>query len=528
MRIKTKKLLPLVTLGFLITSCQNLKPYGTDTIFVEDRAPASDKPLMYFGLEQVDLKMFSEWSNGLFGGEKASEIKMDQTVNELILNSFYTSKDANSFLASVMGLKLHKKYSAFDSYRKLAEGLFSVRKTIRASIDKNNQYTRQTMLVLNILAEESLYVANKIYPDKKYVRFDYVNINIQECGALVGDLNGIKLCQGDILASKGSSGSSSFIARIADFPGNFSHSTIPLINEKNEILLMEADIDDGVKLRMPAKDYVDSRKVKLFVYRSKNPQTVKSANLATQRMYQKMKAKTGKADILKVASFDYDFTMNADDASKMFCSEIAYQTYAYNSVTAQDNPYPKKYWSKVTDSVRRDFLAKFLNSALTFPAPSDIEFNPNFEIVAMQFDTSKFSSDRIMVGLIDTLFVILNQRKDYVSDALKKLGNLGSEIATPRDIKFKLALLQKSGVNVPSDILSKVDSIPKNISYKQLIFFSFLNEKLAPTILSKMLLYEKELQSKGQTLDLVTMRAAMYDNVNYELEKFIQSISSSL
>lgn len=108
--------------------------------------------------------------------------------------------------------------------------------------------------------------------------------------------------------------------------------------------------------------------------------------------------KVGNQDPKLVASYDYDFAMDANESKKLFCSEVAYYAYQKDPLAKEDNPYNKKYWSNVIDPTRKAFLTRFLNTTSKFPAPSDVEFNPSYDLVAMQFDLSKFSNDRMMGG----------------------------------------------------------------------------------------------------------------------------------
>jgi hypothetical protein len=116
---------------------------------------------------------------------------------------------------------------------------------------------------------------------------------------------------------------------------------------------------------------------------------------------------------------------------------------------------------------------------------------------------------------------VLNDNKVQVSASLDALGKLGSEIATTEEITKKLKMLELSGIKIPPQIYEKVKTIPKNISYKQLIFFSFLDDMLAPKIFAQLSTMEKAMLSKGQVLDLASMRAGIYFQVKNELDNFI-------
>lgn len=514
----------LFILFVLCISCQHLP--GT-------RMPSSELKPVYHGLSDVDLGLFAEWTQGLYAGEKAVELPSNINVNDLVFMTFQNSKDANDFLASLVALKLNKHYSKMDSYRKLAEGLYSVRKKMRSAVEKKDQYTRQAILILGILAEETLYAQYLRFPNQKLVRFDYAPINMNQCKLngkkRSGKLNEVPLCQGDIVLSKGGAGSSSFIARIGDYPGNFSHSTIPYFYpETNQFVFIEAEIEDGIKLRSPEKDYINDKKAKLFVYRSKNPQTVKGAIAGVDKLYNEVIQKVGNQDPKLVASYDYDFAMDANESKKLFCSEVAYYAYQKDPLAKEDNPYNKKYWSNVIDPTRKAFLTRFLNTTSKFPAPSDVEFNPSYDLVAMQFDLSKFSNDRMMVALIDITFQVIHEHEQQMNVILDLMGKMGSSGLNPEEVQSKLQNLSKLGIKLSPNANEMVKKIPSNINFKQLLFFSFLNDVLAPKVREALLLKEKALLSKGVILDLEKMRADISPIIESEMQNYFEKIEQTL
>lgn len=518
---KISKSLFLAT--FLLSSCAT-----TTSSFFESRSPSSTATVMIPGLQEVDLNIFKEWSQGLLTG---TIMKGPYPSDQLLIDVehiYETSKNINEFVTGIMALKLNGQYQRAADYLNTAQNILAIRNEIRVQLDKRPVLVRQAMLFLNMLAEETLYVAHLKFPNEKLTTADFGDMNIESCHGRVATLNGIKLCEGDILASKGGAGSSSFIARIADYPGNFSHSTIPLIKDDKSLLLIEADIDDGVKLRSTDLEYVNDHKAKLFVYRSKNTQTVANAHTATSAMYALILKRLNGLDPKTNSSFDYDFAMNAEDSSKLFCSEVPYFAYSLNPQTSSDNPYSKKYWSSVKDSMRRNFLEKFLGIGKTFPAPSDIELNPHYDIVAMQFDLTKMSKDRIMNAMIDSLFYVLKTNESKVNIALSRLDKLGNEVATSEDVKKKLDFFKAKGIKIPDAVYEQAKTVPKGINYKQMVFFSFLNGTLAPKVLQNLTLAETGYGAQGKILDLGTMRSMIVSAINSEVQTFMETVNQAM
>ena len=240
----------------------------------------------------------------------------------------------------------------------------------------------------------------------------------------------------------------------------------------------------------------------------------------------KNRVNTNNLDTLKVtASFPYDFAMDAADDSKLFCSEVVYHAYK-STVSDRENPYTKKNWGAVTDPSRKLFLSKFLDSHTTFPSPSDVELNSELQLIAMQFNPQKLSADRIIVALTDAIMKILIENRAYLAHYIEQLGPLGTEIVDPVILKEKILLISKLlNFKITPETLTAIEQVPENINYKQLVFFAYLDQKLAPKMVKEMQGYEKQLHSQGKILDLITMREVIYPAVEKEIKKFIQQVN---
>ncbi len=517
--MKLTVIFSLLILTTCITSCQNLS---------SSRSIASNgTPVFVHGLDEVNISFLRSWSQGLYSTQG---VPPTEKVKDMVMRTYYKSSNISVLINNLMDLKLHQKYISATKYKELAEGLFAARKEIRKDLAKNNKKTRQAMLLLEMLAEETLYIREVIFKDHKMIAFNYSQGNIKTvCKNRISSLNKIPICQGDIILSKGGAGSSSFLARITDYPGNFSHSTISYIAKNSKKLtFIEAFIEDGVKLRTPDNDYIKSKKAKLFVYRSKSTDIIRKGIRGVDKFITKMKNRvnTNNLDTLKVtASFPYDFAMDAADDSKLFCSEVVYHAYK-STVSDRENPYTKKNWGAVTDPSRKLFLSKFLDSHTTFPSPSDVELNSELQLIAMQFNPQKLSADRIIVALTDAIMKILIENRAYLAHYIEQLGPLGTEIVDPVILKEKILLISKLlNFKITPETLTAIEQVPENINYKQLVFFAYLDQKLAPKMVKEMQGYEKQLHSQGKILDLITMREVIYPAVEKEIKKFIQQVN---
>ena len=487
---------------------------------------STSEKVFIHGLDHVDISFLKDWTQSLYLKKSTRPVGK---VKDLLLDAYYKSSNTSGFIKNIMNLRLHQKYENSSKYKELAEGIFATRREIRKDLEKNSIRTRQVMLVLETLAEEVLYVREVIFQEHKPISFNYSQKNsLSACQKRIATLNGIKTCQGDIVLSKGGAGSSSFLARITDYPGNFSHSTIAFVSKINqELSFIEAFIEDGVKLRSPEKDYVKSKKVKLFIYRSKEKRVISKSLEAVDQFIQMMKVNLHTNDLeelKKNASYPYDFAMDAEEIDKLFCSEVVYQTYKL-TVSNNNNPYNKKLWGKVESPCRKIFLSRFLDSKTTFPSPSDVELNNDYQLISMQFNPRKLSKDRIIIALTDAIMKILITNKSYVESYIDQLGPLGTEIVEPDALTEKLMVLSKLfGFKVSKETLQAMKKIPENINYKQLVFFSYLDQQLTPKVLKQIRAYEKYLLQNGQILDLLLMREVIYPAVDKELKDFMAKI----
>jgi hypothetical protein len=293
--------------------------------------------------------------------------------------------------------------------------------------------------------------------------------------------------------------------------------------------MVEAFIEDGIKLRDPAADYIKSPKTKLIIYRNSRPSIVREAVKGVEMIVNQMAINLNGKDATLNASFEYDFNMDATKFDRLFCSEVGLYAYSLNkAIPADQNPYPTSVWSTVDDPTRNLLLSQFLNAKTNYPAPSDVELNPNYEIVSLQFNPSKLSGDRMTIALMDVLMQIMNEQNLSVTKSINSLGNLGSQIVDPKVIRRKLEMLKRLGIKLPANADAIIDTFPKNINYKQLLFFAFINERLTPKVIDQLSKQEQQLLATGKVLDLETMRISIKTVVEAELKQFAQTVVQAM
>lgn len=454
----------------------------------------AEESVSYHGLADLDLDL---WLQGFFNGRP-----MPKQVNKNVRNQLWqaynnwTNNPYDSsllpFYRVILAMKLHIKGQSYSYYKELVDALYGVRKQVRQD-DKNPLKSRPASLLLEVLAEELLYAIYKKFPQSPKVwrstflgeestrpcfNFDSTGKKIMR----VGNFLNFKLCQGDVVLSKGGSGSSSFIARIPDVPGNFSHATVAYIDpESKKVSFPEAYIEDGVKLRDPQQDYEMAPKKKVFIYRyrpknmGQDDKVIGQAIRGIDQFVGQMYAKT--PDPVHNAVFAYDFHMDADRHDQFFCSEIPFYAYSFSGeVPLENNPYPRPLWSHVS-GVRQQLFSDLLSiSVSSFPAPSDIEFNTQYDQVGFIINLERLEEDRLDAAIIDALIDFFATNQTAVSRFLDRVQALGAKPMNTRQIETLANL-----IGVDSSKLEGFKAhVPNNISLKQLIFFGYLNKVFTP------------------------------------------------
>lgn len=466
------------------------------------------------GLEGLNL---DSWMKEVFEPAQ-TEANRDSNPQKIILDLYSKSTDVADFYQKLIGQKLPEKFNDLGGRKKLVGALLAARKNIRLT---NEPKARGAIALLQTLAEETLYASTKQFPNQIPIwksvftdadlvagvekkqegrsKYCYSSEGTYKVAVFKADDDkGVKVCQGDVLLSKGDAGTSSFIARMSDVPGNYSHSTSAYVDENKKLYLLEAEIEDGVKQRDPAKDYIDHHKTKLAIYRYKGKDQADTSDQiqkvihGVELFHDDMVKKSG-GDPINNVSYPYNFSMNADDNSKLFCSQVSY--YEYNLAGAK-NPYEKSKWSTVSGGT--GVLAKSLLNIneSSFPAPGDVELNSNFDEVAALIVPSQLRTSRFDEAMIDVFIQELQTHPDVVKKYLLPFEKIGNRPLTKEDIETIKAKYQ-----IPPEVLSKIEGkIPENINLKQVVFFYALNDQIMPAMRKKMTAWEDDFYNSNQRL----------------------------
>ncbi len=209
---------------------------------------------------------------------------------------------------------------------------------------------------------------------------------------------GIEVHSGDLLVSRGGAEVSALISRGNDYPGNFSHIALIYVDEKTgEPYLIEAHIEKGVAIASVA-EYEKDKKLRFMVMRPRADLPLLMADpMLPQKAAKIMFNEARKRHI------PYDFKMNFNDTTEMFCSEVA--SWAYLECGIQVWKYPSTISSQGVVNWLRDFGVEHFVTQM----PSDLEYDPQLTVVAEWRDPGTLFKDHLDNAVMDALLTKANQ-----------------------------------------------------------------------------------------------------------------------
>jgi len=217
-------------------------------------------------------------------------------------------------------------------------------------------------------------------------------------------VEGVIIHSGDLLVSRGGYPTSALIARGNDYPGNFSHVALVHVDPATGTAsAIESHIESGVVIS-PVKKYLEDKKLRIMVLRPR-------ADLPELRA-DPMLPHRAAATMLERAvqtHIPYDFEMDYQDPSRLFCSEVASAAYLSQGV---------RLWTGLSTISRpglRRWLADFGVRHFETEEPSDLEYDPQLVVVAEWRDTAMLMQDRIDNATLDAMLdgADRGERLDY-------------------------------------------------------------------------------------------------------------------
>lgn len=202
----------------------------------------------------------------------------------------------------------------------------------------------------------------------------------------------VRLHSGDILVSRGGAPTSALIARGNDFPGNFSHIAFVYVDPvTREAKIVEAHIEAGVVVST-VEQYLADKKLRVMLLRPRAdlPQLINDPMLphkAAEYAYQRASG----------GHVPYDFAMDYQDHSRLFCSEVASEAYAR---------YGIGLWagiSRISSPGLRRWLTAFGVEHFETQEPSDLEYDPQLRVVGEWRDPAALRQDRLDNAVTDAM-----------------------------------------------------------------------------------------------------------------------------
>lgn len=278
---------------------------------------------------------------------------------------------------------------------------------------------------------------------------------------------GVKIHSGDILISRGGAATSALIARGNDFAGNFSHIALVYVHPKTSLAsIVEAHIERGIAISS-LEDYLRDVKLRVMVLRLRSDLPRIAADpLLPHRAAEYILKRAERGHV------PYDFAMDFSDTVKLFCSEVASAAY---------REYGINLWmslSQISSAGLRRWLAAFGVRHFATQEPSDLEYDPQLQIVAEWRD-------------LETL------RKDHVDNAVTEVLLDGADRGEP--VRYHHSLLPVARlVKAYSSILNRiglVGPVPEGMSATAALrnqWYTRRHEAIAAVVMEEAGRFEQE------------------------------------
>lgn len=205
-------------------------------------------------------------------------------------------------------------------------------------------------------------------------------------------LLGVRIHSGDILLSRGGAPTSALIARGNDYPGNFSHVALAYVDSATgQLSIIEAHIEKGVAVATP-EEYLKDTKLRVMVLRLRRdlPPLVADPLLPHR-------AASHALEGARRGHIPYDFAMDFQDTTQLFCSEVASAAYRQAGINL---------WmglSHISTPGVSSWLAVFGVTHFETQEPSDLEYDPQLRVVAEWRDPQTLWKDHLDNAVTDIM-----------------------------------------------------------------------------------------------------------------------------
>ncbi len=206
------------------------------------------------------------------------------------------------------------------------------------------------------------------------------------------EVAGVRVYSGDILVSRGGYPTSTLIARGSDFPGNFSHVALVHVDSVTGVAsAIEALIDRGVTITTP-EAYLADKKLRIMILRPRGDLPAIEADALLPH-----RAATRMLERARGGRIPYDFAMDYTNPEALFCSEVASSVYRDEGVVLWTG------LSTISAPGLRRWLAAFGVEHFETQEPSDLEYDPQLDVVAEWRSAETLLAGRIDNAVIDAM-----------------------------------------------------------------------------------------------------------------------------
>jgi hypothetical protein len=206
----------------------------------------------------------------------------------------------------------------------------------------------------------------------------------------------IDIRSGDIFLTRSPTFISATIARIGDEDGQFSHAAIAHVDSDGDITVLEAVVEGGVLIR-PWNEWVAKTGARAVLLRHRDQQAAKAA-ADWVSLWAKERVDAG--------SVPYDFSMDYDDDSELFCLELVRLAYLESSGGSVAVPMYPSSLRLLLDS---PFLKALGVSDRELFTPSDLEVDPSLEVVAEWRNLDLTPETRLRDAALSSIFHWMNE-----------------------------------------------------------------------------------------------------------------------
>lgn len=421
------------------------------------------------------------------------------SVHEYLESSNFNSQSCESLSGQLDYIRQLNNPEFFDlsqarrDLERIMDKSFAIKNTLRNFLNKKGstkciKAIREALVIARYFEDYFLVtmLEPKPFNSKTDPKAGSLLMGNKEVLQTLGSQN-IKLKSGDVLLSRGNAYTSAAIARIGDDPAQFSHLSQVYIDapigteisvaqalKDPRVYTVEAHIEVGSFIRTFGK-YAQDGNARILLFRFKGSQT--KAHYSARyifdyvNLYQQARRELeGRTTYTVNDNPPYDFAMNMTDRHEIFCSEIV--AMAYRSQKVSLPVYPTTL--KVND-LTRTMGIKARNAF----APSDIEIDPNFQLIAEWRDLRK----------IPALL-----KKDVVLSSM-------FEWADKLNYKFHYNLLDFAKAQIAWTArqldLGFAERLPKNME-KKVVRMTFAIDRVGKSLEQQLEAYEQEQFRQGR------------------------------